>query len=74
MLRNLKLCGVVSAFDNWVVPRSKRPATGSANTMNYFVHKNFSTPLVGGGGGGISQEGGGLNWPQIKKNETCVIP
>lgn len=55
MLRNLKLCGVVSAFDNWVVPRSKRPATGSANTMNYFVHKNFSTPLVGGGGGDQSR-------------------
>lgn len=60
MLRNLKLCGVVSAFDNWVVPRSKRPATGSANTMNYFVHKNFSTPLVGGGGrgGSVKREAG----------------
>ena len=42
MLRNRKLYGLVSEFDNRGVPRSKGPAIGDANTMNYFVHKEFS--------------------------------
>ena len=69
MLRNLKPCGVVSAFDNWAVPRSKGPAIGGANTMNYFVRTDFSMTtevkfyLSGGGGRG---GGLGLSWLRNK--------